>query len=48
MDDEEEEETTSAVNETLADMDVVVKVQKPPCEWEFYIGTEIHDRLKVG
>merc|ERR1712117_965023 len=32
-------------DETIADMDVVVKIQKPACEWEFYIGTEIHSRL---
>ena len=34
------------MNETIADMDVVLKVQKPACEWEFYIGTEIHQRLR--
>ena len=33
-------------NSTIADMDVVLKVQKPACEWEFYIGTEIYQRLK--
>ena len=22
-----------------------LQVQKPACEWEFYIGTEIHSRL---
>ena len=33
-------------NSTIADMDVVLKIQKPACEWEFYIGTEIHRRLK--
>ena len=34
-------------DETIADMDVVVKIQKPACEWEFYIGTEIHSRLSA-
>ena len=34
-------------DETIADMDVVVKIQKPACEWEFYIGTEIHSRLST-
>ena len=32
-------------NETIANMDVVLKIQKPACEWEFYICTEIHRRL---
>lgn len=33
-------------NETIADMDVVLKVQKPASEWEFYICSEIHQRLR--
>lgn len=32
-------------NETIANMDVVLKVQKPKREWEFYICTELHRRL---
>ena len=33
-------------NETIAEMDCVVKIQKPqPNEWEFYICTELHRRL---
>ena len=39
--------TDSGANETIADMDVVAKIQKPACEWEFYIGTEIHSRLSA-
>jgi hypothetical protein len=39
------EEGDDAPNETISDMDVVVKIQKPACEWEYYIGTEIHYRL---
>jgi hypothetical protein len=31
-------------NETIANIDVVLKLQKPPREWEFYICTELHDR----
>ena len=34
-----------SLDETIANMDVVLKVQKPACEWEFYICTEIHRRL---
>ena len=38
------EDTTP--NETIAEMDSVLKVQKPqPNEWEFYICTELHQRL---
>jgi hypothetical protein len=33
-----------SANETIADMDVVLKLQKPPREWEFYICTELHER----
>ena len=36
---------SSNTNDTIADMDVVLKVQKPARPWEFYICTEIHDRL---
>eukprot|EP00095_Tigriopus_kingsejongensis_P011955 maker-scaffold476_size161517-snap-gene-0.36 protein:Tk11955 transcript:maker-scaffold476_size161517-snap-gene-0.36-mRNA-1 annotation:"mitotic checkpoint serine threonine-protein kinase bub1" len=32
-------------NETIADLDVVLKVQKPADEWEFYICSELHARL---
>ena len=33
-------------NETIAEMDSVLKIQKPqPNEWEFYICTELHQRL---
>lgn len=33
-------------NETIAEMDSVLKVQKPqPNEWEFYVCTELHQRL---
>ncbi len=39
-------EDCGGANETISDMDVVVKVQKPACEWEFYVGTEIHSRLR--
>ncbi len=35
-------------NETIADMDVVLKVQRPACEWEFYACTELHSRLGGG
>lgn len=35
----------SNTNDTIADMDVVLKVQKPPRPWEFYICDEIHRRL---
>ena len=31
-------------NETIANIDVVLKLQKPPREWEFYICTELHQR----
>ena len=31
-------------NETIANIDVVLKLQKPPREWEFYICTELHHR----
>ena len=31
-------------NETIANIDVVLKLQKPPREWEFYICTELHER----
>ncbi len=30
---------------TIANLDAVLKVQKPPREWEFYVCTEIHQRL---
>ena len=33
-------------NETIANMDVVLKVQKPKNVWEFYICSELHNRLK--
>ncbi len=33
-------------NETIANMDVVLKVQKPACEWEFYACSELHSRLR--
>jgi len=36
----------SGNNDTIADMDAVLKVQKPARPWEFYICTEIHNRLK--
>ena len=32
-------------NDTIADMDAVLKVQKPARPWEFYICTELHKRL---
>ena len=32
-------------NETIADMDIVLKVQKPKNVWEFYIASELHRRL---
>ena len=31
---------------TIADMDAVLKVQKPARPWEFYVCTEIHERLR--
>ena len=31
---------------TIAEMDAVLKVQKPARPWEFYICTEIHERLQ--
>jgi hypothetical protein len=31
-------------NETIANIDVVLKLQLPPREWEFYICTELHQR----
>ena len=31
---------------TIADMDAVLKVQKPARPWEFYVCTEIHERLQ--
>lgn len=34
-------------NETIAEMDSVLKIQKPqPNEWEFYICTELPQRLR--
>ena len=35
----------SSNNDTIADLDAVLKVQKPARPWEFYICTEIHKRL---
>jgi len=35
----------SSNNDTIADLDAVLKVQKPARPWEFYICTEIHNRL---
>ena len=32
-------------NETIADMEIVLKVQKPKNVWEFYIASELHRRL---
>ena len=31
---------------TIAEMDAVLKIQKPARPWEFYICTEIHERLR--
>ena len=39
-------DSEDSFNSTIADMDVVLKIQKPACEWEFYIGTEIYQRLR--
>lgn len=33
-------------NDTVADLDAVLKVQKPARPWEFYICSEIHKRLR--
>jgi len=35
-------------NDTVANIDAVLKLQKPPREWEFYVCTELHDRLVLG
>ena len=32
-------------NDTVANIDAVLKLQKPPREWEFYVCTELHDRF---
>ena len=34
----------ASLNETIAGMDVVLKIQKPAREWEFYACTELHER----
>ena len=36
----------SNTNDTITDMDVVLKVQKPSRPWEYYICTEINKRLE--
>jgi hypothetical protein len=38
--------SNETINETIADLDAVLKVQKPARPWEFYVCTEIHQRLQ--